>query len=125
MIFIFSALPVFTLKLTGTYMYQWADTSTFFRTFLDTCAIISILEDEHASSAIFMKPNDGCASDEDSANENDRGLIDNFLGSQLNAPAEALLSDRRRIKVCQTDRSSKSILMRSKFTNNLTGNLAI
>ena len=106
-------------------MYQWADTSTFFRTFLDTLAIISILEDEHASSAIFMKLSDGCASDEDSANENDRGLIDNLLGSQLDAPAEALLSERRRIKVCQTDRSNKSILMRSKFINNLTGNLAI
>ena len=39
-----------------------------------------------------MKSNDGCASDEDSANENDGCLIDNFPGSQLNAPAEALLS---------------------------------
>ena len=28
-----------------------------------------------------MKPNDGCASNEDSANENDGDLIDNFPGS--------------------------------------------
>ena len=32
-----------------------------------------------------------------------------FPGSQLIAPAEALLSDGRRIKICQTDRSKKSI----------------
>ena len=56
-----------------------------------------------------MKPNDGCTSDEDSANENDRCLIDNLAGSQLNPPAEALLSDGRRIKICQTYRNSKSI----------------
>ena len=48
-----------------------------------------------------MKSNDGCASDEDSVN--------NFSGSQLNAPAEALLSDGWRIKICQTDRSNKCI----------------
>ena len=71
--------------------------------------IVSILEDEDALAVIFMKPNDGCASDEDSANENDGGLIDNFCGSQLNAPTEALLSDGRRIKICQTDRSNKNI----------------
>ena len=55
--------------------------------------IVSILEDEDASAAIFMKPNDGCASDEDSAKENDGGPIDNFPGSQHNVPAEDLLSD--------------------------------
>ena len=75
-----------------------------------TChEIVSILEDEDASAVIFMKPNDGCASDEDSANENDECLIDNLAGSQLNPPAEALLSDGRRIKICQTDRNNKSI----------------
>ena len=56
-----------------------------------------------------MKPNDGCASDEDSADENDEGLIDNFSGSKLNAPAEALLWYGRRIKICQTDQSITSI----------------
>ena len=56
-----------------------------------------------------MKPNDGCASDEDSANENDGCLTDNLAGSKLNPPVEALLSDGRRIKICQTDRNSKSI----------------
>ena len=92
-------------------MYQWADTSTFFCTFFDIRAIniVSILEDEDASAVTFMKPKDGCASDEDSANENDGCLIDNLVGSQLNPPAEALLSDERRIKICQTYRNSKSI----------------
>ena len=56
-----------------------------------------------------MKPNDGCASDEDSANENDGCLNDNLAGSQLSPPAEALLSDWRRIKICQTDRNNKII----------------
>ena len=75
-----------------------------------TChEIVSILEDEDATAVIFMKSNDGCASDKDFANENDGCLIDNFPGSQLNAPAEALLLDRRRIKICQTDRSNNSI----------------
>ena len=37
-----------------------------------TChEIVFILEDEDASAVIFMKRNDGWASDEDSANEND------------------------------------------------------
>ena len=71
--------------------------------------IVSILKDKDASAVIFMKLNDSCASDEDSANENNGCLIDNFPGSQLNAPAEALLSDGRRIKICQTDRNNKSI----------------
>ena len=75
-----------------------------------TChEIVFILEDEDASAVIFVKPNDGCASDEDSANENDGCLIDNLARSQLNPPAEALLSDGRRIKICQTDRNNKSI----------------
>ena len=56
-----------------------------------------------------MKPNDGCASDEDSANENDKCLTDNLARSKLNPPVEALLSDGWRIKICQTDRNGKSI----------------
>ena len=75
-----------------------------------TChEIVSILEDENASAVISMKSNDGCASDEDSAKKDDGCLIDNFPGSQLNALAEALLSDGRRIKICQTDRYNKCI----------------
>ena len=80
----------------------------FFRYACDE--IVSILEDGDASVVIFLKPNNGWASDEDSANENNGGLrIHNFSGSQLNALAEALLLDGRRIKICQTDRSNKSI----------------
>ena len=47
-----------------------------------------------------MKPNDGCASDVDSANKNDGCLTDNLAGSKLNPPVEALLSDGWRIKIC-------------------------
>ena len=71
--------------------------------------IVSILKDEYASAVIFMKTNDGCASDEDSANENDGYLVDNLAGSQLNPPPEDLVSDGRRIKIFQTDRNNKSI----------------
>ena len=83
----------------------------FFLCFLRyTChEIVSIQEDEDPSAVIFMKSNHGCASDEDSANENDGCLIDNFSGSQLNAPSETLLSDKRQIKICQTYRNNKSI----------------
>ena len=88
----------------GRYEYIFLDFLRY------TCReIVSILEDEDASAVIFMKPNDGCASDEDSANENDGCLIGNLAGSQFNPPAEALISDRRRIKICQTDRNNKSI----------------
>ena len=69
----------------------------------------SILEREDASAVISMKLNDGCASDEDSANKNDGCLTDSLARSKLNPPAKALLSDGRRIKICQTDRNSKSI----------------
>jgi len=63
-----------------------------------TChEIVLIFEDEEASAVIFIEPNDGCAFDEDSADEDDGDLIDNLTGGQLNAPAEALLSDGHRI----------------------------
>ena len=65
---------------------------------------MSILENEDASATIFIKPkNGGCTLEEDSADKGNRGLIDNLSGSQLNAPAEALLSGGCRIKSCQTD----------------------
>ena len=86
----------------GLHLCQWADTSRFFCTFFD-------IRDEDALAVIFMKPNDGCASDEDSANENDGYLIDNLAESQLNPPAEALLSDERPLKIFQIDRNNKSI----------------
>ena len=53
-----------------------------------------------------MEPKGGCASDKISADEDDRGLIDNLNGSQLNAPAEALHLYGHRIKIRQTDSSN-------------------
>ena len=65
---------------------------------------MSILKNEDASAAIFLKPkNGGCTSEADSADKGNRGLIDNLSGSQLNAPAAALLSGGRQIEICQTD----------------------
>ena len=83
-----------------------------------TChEIVSFLEDKDESAGIFMKPNDGSTSVKDSANENDERLIDNFPVSLLNAPAEAVLSDGRRIKFVKLTETIK-VSMRSKFTNN-------
>ena len=71
--------------------------------------IVPILEDEEVSPAIFIKTELCCASNEDFANDDDGGLINNFPVSQLNAPAKALLSDGRQITICQTDQSNNSI----------------
>ena len=40
---------------------------------------------------MHIVPNDGGITDEDSADEDDEGLIDNLSGNQLNAVAEAVL----------------------------------
>ena len=70
---------------------------------------VFILDNEDASAAIFIEPNDDCASNEDSAVEDDGGLFDILSQSQLNAPAEDLLSNGRRITVRQTEASNKAI----------------
>ena len=103
-------LPVSKLKFTGTYLYRWADKSTFlFAFFRYTChEIVPILEEEDAFAAIFTETNDGCASEEDSADEDDGSMIDNLTGSQLNAPTEALLSDGRRITGPQDEESNEA-----------------
>ena len=71
---------------------------------------VFILDNEDSSAAIFIEPNDDCASNEDSAVEDDGGLFDILSRSQLNAPAEDLLSNGRRITtVRQTEASNKAI----------------
>ena len=56
----------------------------------------------HQHQFLWNRKKDGCAS-EDFAGKDNGGLIDNLPGSQLNSPAKALLSDGRRIKICQID----------------------
>ena len=93
------------------YVYQRRNNDyIFLYVFKCTChEIVSSFKDEDVSTAIFIEPNDGYASDEDSADENDGGLLHNLPQSQINAPGEALVSDGRRKKFSQTDRSNKAI----------------
>ena len=101
-------------------MCHWAESSTFllhiFRHF--TChEILSIIEDEDKASALFIEPHDDCASDEDSADEDHGGMIDNLTENQLIASAEAVFSDGRRITAAQDeDNSEANIIDRSSKT---------
>ena len=54
--------------------------------------VLSALEEEETSAMaiVFIEPNDGRITDEDSADEDDGGLVDNLSGNQLNAMAEAV-----------------------------------
>ena len=61
--------------------------------FISCHEILSILEGKDLSADIYIEPNDGDITDEDSADEDDGGLLDNLSGNQLNAPAEAVFPD--------------------------------
>ena len=47
-----------------------------------------MLEDENVAANIFIEPNDGGVTDEDSGEEDGGGFLSNLSGKQLNAPAE-------------------------------------
>ena len=52
---------------------------------------------------MHIVPNDGEITDANSAEEDDGGLVDNLSGNQLNAVAESVLLDGRRINNrCET-----------------------
>ena len=54
--------------------------------------ILSAFEKEETSAMamVYIEPNDGGITDEDSADEDDPGLVDNLLRNQLNVVAEAI-----------------------------------
>ena len=55
-------------------------------------------------SAIYIEPPEATIySDEDSADEDSGGLIDNLSSRQLRAGAETVLADGRRIGGCDSD----------------------
>ena len=60
--------------------------------------ILALLEEEEARDAeVYIEPNDpGLFTDEDSADEDDSGLVDNLSGRQLAANAEAVFNDEHR-----------------------------
>ena len=53
---------------------------------------LSTFEEEETSAMamVCLELNDGGITDEDSADEDDGGLVDNLSGNQLNAVAEAV-----------------------------------
>lgn len=73
---------------------------TFFRNYSleDVVAMIEETEETEVTG-IFIEPPHGNVSDEDSAEEDNGGLIDNLSSMQLQANAECVLSDGRRIGV--------------------------
>lgn len=71
----------------------------FFRSYSlqDVVAIIEEMDDEDDFEGIYIEPPNGNISDEDSAEEDEGGLIDNLSSKQLQANAELVLSKGRRI----------------------------
>ena len=51
-----------------------------------------MLEDENVAANIFIEPNGGDVTDEDSGEEDGGGFLNNLSGKQLNAPAELVIS---------------------------------
>ncbi|XP_068247878.1 piggyBac transposable element-derived protein 2-like [Palaemon carinicauda] len=59
--------------------------------------ILAILEEDDSHAKVYIEPTDtGLLTDEDSADEDDSGLIDNLSGRQLTSNAEAVFHDGRR-----------------------------
>ena len=59
--------------------------------------ILAILEEEERNADVYIEPNDpGLLTDEDSADEDDSGLVDNLSGRQLTGNAEAVFTDGQR-----------------------------
>ena len=84
-------------------MLRWGETSTFFsvkRLLQASCLnVLSALEEEETSATaiVYLEPNNGGITDEDSADEDNGGLVDNLSGNQLNTVAETVLPNGRRI----------------------------
>ena len=64
--------------------------------------VLSALEEEETSKTaiVYIEPNDSGITHEDSAYDDDGGLVDNLSGNQLNAVAETVLPDGRHINNC-------------------------
>ena len=78
-------------------MLRWAESSTIFsvQRLLQVSDLHDVLlafeeEETSAMAMVYKELNDGGITDEDFADEDDGGLIDNLAGNQLNAVAEAV-----------------------------------
>ena len=79
-------------------MLRWAEASTIFIVELllqisDLQDVLSAFDKDETSAMamVYIEPNDGGITDEDSADEDDPGLVDNLSENQLNAVAEFYL----------------------------------
>ena len=78
-------------------MLRWAEASTIFSVkrllhVSDLHDVLSAFKEEETSAIamVYIEPNDGGITDEDSADEDDARLVDNLSGNQLNTVAEAV-----------------------------------
>ena len=90
--FFFNCLLYFVLLV-----LRWAEASTIFGVerllqVSDVQDFLSAFEEEETSAMamVYIEPNDGGITDEDSAYEDDAGLTDNLSRNQLNAVLEAV-----------------------------------
>ena len=94
-------MPVQYRALAVKRCVDWASPVPPFMTFIIFCRIftthdiVSMLEDENVAANIFIEPNDGGVTDEDSGDEDGSGFLNNLSGNQLNAPAELVISGQR------------------------------
>ena len=86
----------------------------FFCRFLSVHEILALLEEEDRDAKVYIEPNDlGLLTDEDSADEDDSGLVDNNLsGRQLSANAEAVFNNRH----CTTENDEVQLTGDDKVT---------
>ena len=76
-------------------MLRWAEESTIFSVkrllqVSDLHDVLSAFEEEETSAMaiVYIEPNDGEITDQDSVDEDDGGVVDNLSGNQLNAVME-------------------------------------
>ena len=77
--------------------------------------ISPIIEDEDEAAVLFIEPHGNCASEEDSADEDDGNVIDNLSGNQLNASAKVVFSDGRQITAGQDQNNSEAIAIDKSY----------
>ena len=110
--FLFDLWIVIFLCSTGQFRVHFL---YFLRDF--TCHEFSVIEEDKTPATLLFEPNNGCASDEDSADEDDGGMIDNLSRNQLNAPAQAILPGGRRIGIATFSQSDHEENMETNSTD--------
>ncbi len=80
--------------------------------------ILTLLEEDNTPAVVYIEPNDGELTDEDSATEDEAGAIDNLSSLQLAAPAHAILQNGERIGFPETEPAENLISYKTPIWNN-------